>query len=230
MKKFILTTLSIGSAYTSLTCGWIPQVSALYSGPLKINVRCSMLRIRHFLAFYLLTFLLLGLVPLFSLVFNDRSMDFSRAAKEATASAGIEWTSNILSVIRLSAAEPILLLTLLGSSVPALAALSMLAFHRNRRLWKRFAFRLMPFQHGGARDAALLYLGIFVLMIPVLLIAYIIRTTIGASYQSNFSFGSAMLTSILARQPVTPLAFASPAPEHPGRLTRCFITKRVNND
>jgi membrane protease YdiL (CAAX protease family) len=156
-----------------------------------------MIRIRHFLAFYLLTFLLLGLIPGLSLIFNDGSMDFSEAAEKATLSTGIVWTSNILSVIRLSTVEPILLLTLLGSMAPALAAFSMLVFHRNRGLWKRFFRRLLPYQSCGIREASLLYLGIFALLIPSLLFAFWFRTNLGADYESSFRVSSAMITSIL---------------------------------
>lgn len=156
-----------------------------------------MILVRHYLAFYLLTFLLLGLIPVLSLIFNDGSMDFSEAADRATSSTGIEWTSNILDVLRLSSVEPILLLTLLGSMAPALAAFFMLVFHRSRVLWNRFFLRMLPYRSCGIREATLQYLGIFVVLIPTLLFVFWLRAKLGANYESNFSFSFSIITSIL---------------------------------
>jgi len=99
---------------------------------------------RSFLYYYLLTFLLLGLIPIFALIFNDGSMNFDQAATRATKSTGLEWTSNLLVMIRLILAEPILILIVLGSAVPALAAILTLAFLKRENKWKLFLGRLNP--------------------------------------------------------------------------------------
>ena len=127
-----------------------------------------MLKLRHFAAFYFLTFLLLGLIPLLSLVFNDGSMDFSAAADSASQQTGIPWTSSLVNVLRLSLVEPVLLLSMLGSAVPLLAAVVMLLVLRKRQLWRAFVRRLLPFQQTPVGIAAVHYLAIFVLLVPCL--------------------------------------------------------------
>ena len=83
---------------------------------------------RPFVVYYILSFLLLGLIPIFALVFNNGSLDFDQAVIRATEKTGLEWTSNLLIVIRLIFAEPIILLIVLGSAVPTLAAIITLFF------------------------------------------------------------------------------------------------------
>ncbi len=156
-----------------------------------------MSRYWSFLGFYLLTFLMLGLIPVLSIVFNDGSMDFSEAGERAVNATGIPWTSSLIDVLRLCAAEPVLLLTLLGSMAPALAAIVMLAIQRNRNLWKRFFLRLLPYQFCGTREAVLSYVSIFALLIPSLLLVYWLRTSLGGNYESSFSFSFAILGSLL---------------------------------
>ena len=62
---------------------------------------------KSFLYYYLLTFLLLGFIPILSLIFNDGSMNFDQAATRASKETGLEWTSNLLVMIRLILAEPL---------------------------------------------------------------------------------------------------------------------------
>jgi hypothetical protein len=78
-----------------------------------------------FVIYYLLTILLLALVPILSLAFG-LSMDFVSVAAEASEESGIPWTSNLIDVIRSSLIEPSLWLLILGSFVPTLAALVVL--------------------------------------------------------------------------------------------------------
>ena len=103
---------------------------------------------KSFLLYYILTFLLLALVPLFSLLFYDGSLNFDAAAERATEKTGVEWTSNIIDVTRLIIAEPILLLNVLGSAVPFLAALVTLFTLRRKNKWKVFWGRLIPLRSG----------------------------------------------------------------------------------
>ena len=65
------------------------------------------MKFKSFAIFYLLTFLLLGLIPLFSALLNDGSMNFDDAAQRASQVTGLEWTSNLIVVLRLSLVEPI---------------------------------------------------------------------------------------------------------------------------
>ena len=71
---------------------------------------------KQFWIYYLFCFLLLGLIPILALVFNEGSMNFDKAALRATEETGLEWTSNLLIMIRLILTEPLLLLIVLGSA------------------------------------------------------------------------------------------------------------------
>jgi hypothetical protein len=64
--------------------------------------------------FYLLTILLLALVPILSALLG-LSMDFGAIATEASRQSGIPWTSNLIDVIRLALIEPGLWLLILGA-------------------------------------------------------------------------------------------------------------------
>ena len=152
---------------------------------------------RVFIAFYALTFLLLGLIPLLSWIFNDGSMDFSAAAARATAVVGIPWTSNLIAVLRLSAVEPVLLLSLLGSSVPALAAILILTFQARKANWLRFRHRLLPYRNCTAQYAGFTYLAICAILIACLGLVFWLRNSLGADYESSFTLSSSMAISIL---------------------------------
>lgn len=73
--------------------------------------------------FYTLTFLLLALIPLVHGITVGGPMDFSAAGARASAATGLAWTSNLLVMLRLCVAEPLLWLIVFGSAVPSLAAL-----------------------------------------------------------------------------------------------------------
>jgi hypothetical protein len=98
---------------------------------------------RQFWSFYALTFLLLALVPGLSALLGT-SMDFGAIAERASAETGVPWTSNLWDVVRLCLAEPGLWLLVLGSAVPSLAALCVLASARETAAWRAFGSRLSP--------------------------------------------------------------------------------------
>ncbi len=156
-----------------------------------------MVKTRDLGVFYLLTFLLLGLIPLLSGVFNNGSMDFSSAATRATEATGIEWTSNIVSVFRLSLSEPVLFLTLLGSMAPFLAAVLVLGYLRNNSLWLRFMCRLKPYQNVSLARAAFTYLSIFILLTPMLFITLEIRQATGGNYVSGSTLTFSLIPALL---------------------------------
>ncbi len=92
---------------------------------------------RKFAVFCVFSLLLLALVPLLSFVFGT-SMDFGAIALRASEKTGVPWTSNVANVVRLCLEEPGLWLLLLGSFVPTLAALLMLAMGRDSSQWRAF--------------------------------------------------------------------------------------------
>jgi hypothetical protein len=103
---------------------------------------------RHFWAFSALSILLLGLVPGLAWV-SGSSMDFGALAERASEETGVPWTSSLWDVGRLAVAEPGLWLLLLGSAVPALAALVLLASSRDAAQWRAFARRWRPLGLSG---------------------------------------------------------------------------------
>lgn len=60
-------------------------------------------------------------------------MNFDAMAERASSETGVRWTSNIVNVVRLAFVEPGLWLYILGSAVPAFAALVVLAAGSDRR-------------------------------------------------------------------------------------------------
>lgn len=76
-----------------------------------------------FALFGLLSFLLLGLIPLVDLAAGGGLMDFAAQAGRASEATGIAWTSSLLDIARLALVEPGLWLLVFGSAVPMLAAL-----------------------------------------------------------------------------------------------------------
>jgi hypothetical protein len=98
---------------------------------------------KNFWTFSILSVLLLGLVPALSAGFGT-SMDFGALADRASKATGVPWTSNLWDVTRLAIAEPGLWVMLVGSAVPTLAALSLLAVGRDRTEWRVFAGRWRP--------------------------------------------------------------------------------------
>jgi hypothetical protein len=75
-------------------------------------------------SFYALTFLLLAVVPILQGAVLGGPLDFDAAAARASAETGLEWTSNLIAVVRLALAEPTLWLLVFGSAVPSIVALA----------------------------------------------------------------------------------------------------------
>ena len=182
----------------------------------------SVKRYATFLLFFLLTYVLLALVPLLAQVFNGGSMDFSVAAGRASEATGIPWTSSLLNVLALSFREPVLLLSLVGSAVPALAALLIL-------LWRRRGLatllRLRPAYGQTVPEAALGYAAAIAALVVCLLLTYALRIALGGDYESSFNFGVGFLFWVVAMALVDQGAlleelgwrgFAQPELEHQG--------------
>jgi hypothetical protein len=71
-------------------------------------------------------------------------MNFAAAGARASAETGLAWTSNLLVMVRLCLAEPVLWLIVFGSAVPSIASLLVVA--RNRSA-------LGPCSHGSGRES-----------------------------------------------------------------------------
>jgi hypothetical protein len=154
------------------------------------------LRPAHLPVYFLLTLLMLGLVPALSLVFNDGSMDFSEAAARASEASGIAWTSNLIDVVRLSLVEPVLLLTMIGSLAPFLAALCLMLFLRQGEIWRRFWLRLRPFSGVSYQAAAMNYALIFILLTVSLFFVFELRHLLGVEYQRDIQLNYSILIAI----------------------------------
>lgn len=148
---------------------------------------------KSFIKFYVLCFLLLGLIPLLALIFNQGSLDFSNAAIRASEITGIAWTSNLIDVFQLVLVEPVLLLLVLGSAVPALAALLNLAFKKSKIKWRTFINRLNPAPGLSAISAIRTYLQIILFLILALFASYFIRSITGYEYSWSFDLISSEL-------------------------------------
>lgn len=120
-------------------------------------------------AFFALTILLLALVPILSLT-TGASMDFDAVAASATEKTGIAQTSNLLVVLRLCVAEPGLLLLVLGSCVPSLAAIVVCAWGGRQRLAQLFS-TFHPYRAGTSLKQALGAYGTLFVVIPLGLLA-----------------------------------------------------------
>jgi len=150
---------------------------------------------RPFIVFYALTFLLLALVPLFAVIFNDGSMDYSAAAEQASQATGIAWTSSLINVIRLSMVEPVLLLAMLGSAVPALAAVVTLFWQRTG--WRSFVSRLLPWQNTPTRKVIVSYTTMFVVLSLSLLVIFWLRGALGYEYSMGVSLSISVIPLLL---------------------------------
>lgn len=150
----------------------------------------------RFTLFALLSFLLLGLVPLSSL-FADGNLDFAAAAERASNRTGLSWTSNLLVVLRLGWVEPVLLLTLLGSLVPALAALATIGLMHRPGDFRSLIRRLHPAPGVPPLHAARDYLLLVIALLACLLVALLFRQTSGGDYTSAAPSGiTALLLAI----------------------------------
>ena len=141
------------------------------------------MRKKPFVLYYILTFLLLGLIPIFAAIFNNGSLDFDQAAISASEKTGFEWTSNLLIVFRLIIAEPILLLMVLGSAVPALAAIITLFFLDRKNKWRKFWSRLIPLRKNNLLEGLKAYFQIFIVLILGLIATFFLRQFTGGNYQ-----------------------------------------------
>ena len=171
----------------------------ILDGRLKCDVVNKMKVKKLFAIYYLLTILLLALVPILSALLGW-SMDFGSIAAKASEQSNVPWTSNLIDVIRLSLIEPGLWLLILGSFVPTLAALVVLVGTRDRTgLWtllKRFnpvGISHVPVQR-VLGNYALLITG----MLLCLNLTFWIRGALGAGYQrASLSLGFGLILTIL---------------------------------
>ena len=150
---------------------------------------------KSFAIYYLLTILLLALVPLLSALFGT-SMDFADIATTASEQSGIPWTSNLIDVIRLSLIEPGLWLLVLGSFVPTLAALVVLVGTRDRTGLRTLLKRFDPLglSHVSIKRAVGNYALLTGGMLLCLALTFWIRGAIGAGYQRDgLSLGFGLL-------------------------------------
>ena len=145
--------------------------------------------------FYVLTFLLLIVVPVIHSVSVGGSMDFDVVGARASAETGFAWTSNLLVVLRLCMAEPVLSLLVFGSAVPSLAALFVCARQPSqiRTLFARFRLRV-PWREALSRYGLLL-----LVMIVGLGAAYALRSALpGPEYSRPVGrFGPGLVSALL---------------------------------
>jgi membrane protease YdiL (CAAX protease family) len=149
-------------------------------------------------AFFFLTWLLLALVPVLSLL-TGASMDFDAVGARASEATGVPWTSNLLQVVVLCFAEPGLWLLVLGSSVPSLAALLVCA-GSGRAALVALLRRFAPSGPGTRAKSASLSYALLVILIPLCLLAvYALRSVLpGPTYtQPEGIFGPALILALL---------------------------------
>ena len=147
-------------------------------------------------AFYALCFLLLAFVPLAHAALVGGPLDFDAAGARASAATGLEWTSNLLVVLRLCVEEPVLWLIVFGSAVPSLAALLACAESTDRL--RALASRLGPgvaWTRAG-REYAMLSL----LLVTAALATYGLRAVLpGHEYAwGPGASGGALLAAVLS--------------------------------
>lgn len=151
------------------------------------------------IVFFILTILVLALIPILSMT-TGATMDFDASAAKAKEKTGIEQTSNLLDVVRLAIAEPPLWLLILGSCVPMLAAiLTCMIFDRSEIL--RMFGRLRPVMPGTSIASALKAYGILFLVTPLLLwFVFGVRQWIPGDFEYGHSgniLGTGLLVALL---------------------------------
>ena len=159
-------------------------------------------RQKPIILFGILTFILLGLVPLVDFVLAAGGENITEVALRASEKTGLTWTSNLLVVIRMAIAEPALLLLLVGSMVPALAAVVTLTFMNQPNKWKSFLGRLNPVRETQVGAALVTYGMIFVTLIPALLVVLYVRQLTGGQY-----VGSLTMLNLASITMIVTLAF-----------------------
>ena len=142
---------------------------------------------KSLVAFGILTFLLLGLVPLVDLLVGAGGGSLDEAAARASEKTGLTWTSNLLVVLQMSFAEPTLFALLIGSLVPAIAAVLTLTFMSRPNRWREFFGRLNPLRGTRTASALVTYGLIFVVLIPVLLLVLYLRQLTGGNYVGSLT-------------------------------------------
>lgn len=156
----------------------------------------------RFFGFAALTFLLLALVPAVQVLAGIDNLDFNAMARAASARTGAPWTSNLLDIIVLASAEPGLWLLVLGSAVPTLAALAMLALGRDRADALDWLARFDPLRlwraarAGGWGPVLLVATGV----VACLLATYALRALSGAHQYAHAAgfFGPHLAFALLA--------------------------------
>ena len=140
---------------------------------------------RRFAVFWLLTFVLLGLVPIAQTIFGVASLDFGRMAQSASTRSGVPWTSSLFDVVRLALVEPGLWLLLLGSAVPTLAAFAILVGGRDWRGLRDWCDGFNPIRvwRAATPSSSLLVALVLVGVIAGLLMTFELRRALGLSYE-----------------------------------------------
>jgi hypothetical protein len=154
-------------------------------------------RWKQFFSFCVLSILLLALVPMLSVLLGV-SMDFAAIANKASESTGVPWTSNLYDVGRLAFVEPGLWLLILGSSVPTLAAIVMLAWQRDPVGWKAFLNRLSPIAPDIELKKALAnYALLIISIVTTLLLIFQLRAlTSEGTYARGDIFTMGLISSV----------------------------------
>jgi membrane protease YdiL (CAAX protease family) len=151
---------------------------------------------RQLLVFYALTFVLLAVIPLAHALSAGGPMDFDAAGARAAAETGLTWTSNLLVMIRLCIAEPVLWLIVFGSAVPSLAAILVCIGRRAQILALIGRFRLGVPWRVALPEYGLLSL----LMVSGLLSVFALRAMLaGPDYeQPSGIMGAGVVGALLA--------------------------------
>jgi len=120
-------------------------------------------------------------------------------AARASAETGLAWTSNLLVVVRLSLVEPMLLLTVIGSAVPALAAIIVMIFLTRQHKWRDFSGRFHPLCGTQLKSAVWLYSTMFLVLVPMLVVVFGFRQITGGEYTiSEKVVGVGIIPALLA--------------------------------
>jgi uncharacterized protein len=151
------------------------------------------------IVFFILTILVLALIPILSIT-TGATMDFDASAAKAKEKTGIEQTSNLLDVVRLAIAEPPLWLLILGSCVPMLAAILTCMIFDRKEILRMFG-RLRPVMPGTSIASALKAYGILFLVTPLLLwFVFGVRQWIPGDFEyvhSGNILGTGLLVALL---------------------------------
>jgi membrane protease YdiL (CAAX protease family) len=101
-----------------------------------------------FVVFFLLSFALLGIIPVVDLLLGGGLMDFGGQAARASEQTGVIWTSSLFDIGRLALVEPGLWLLVFGSSVPLVAAGLVIMFSREEDKLRNIIDKINPLGRG----------------------------------------------------------------------------------